>query len=140
VKRAEAVIDQGEQRPVVAPFEQVLKLAVGRERPNGQDNKSFPSGHASNAFALAAVAERHYGWKVGVPAYLAAGYVGYSRIQQDKHFLSDVAAGATLGYLVGRTVVRVNNRPLDKAPGSASLQVAPILGPRTRGLRVALSF
>jgi len=84
----------------------VLKLAVGRERPNGQDNKSFPSGHTSNAFAMAAVAERHYGWKLGVPAYVLAGVMGASRLHQDKHWLSDVVAGATLGYIVGRTVVK----------------------------------
>jgi membrane-associated phospholipid phosphatase len=34
-------------------YTSVVKVAVGRERPNGQDEKSFPSGHASNAFALA---------------------------------------------------------------------------------------
>ena len=120
-------------------YTELLKLAVGRERPNGQDNKSFPSGHTSNSFALAAVAERHYGWKLGVPAYLVAGLVGASRIQQDKHYLSDVVAGATLGYIVGRTVVRVNNRPLGDAP-RATLDVVPILGRRTRGVRVALQF
>jgi hypothetical protein len=94
-------------------YTELIKVTVGRERPNGQDEKSFPSGHTSNAFALAAVAERHYGWKIGIPAYLAAGLIGASRIQQDKHYLSDVVAGATLGYIVGRTVVRVNGRPLE---------------------------
>jgi len=119
----------------------VLKVAVGRERPNGQDNKSFPSGHTSNAFALAAVAERHYGWKLGVPAYLLAGVVGASRIQQDKHYLSDVVAGATLGSIVGWTVVRVNSRPLDeKTPGGASLRVTPIVGRGTRGVMVAFWY
>jgi hypothetical protein len=70
---------------------------VGRERPNGQDNKSFPSGHASNSFALAAVAERHYGWKVGVPACAVAGLVGASRLEQDKHYLSDAGGGIERG-------------------------------------------
>jgi membrane-associated phospholipid phosphatase len=86
------------------------------------------------------VAERHYGWKLGVPAYLVAGIVGASRIDQDKHYLSDVLAGATLGYIVGRTVVRVNDRPLEAAPPAASLQVLPLVGRDARGVRVALSF
>jgi membrane-associated phospholipid phosphatase len=121
-------------------YTEVIKVAVGRERPNGEDNKSFPSGHTSNAFALAAVAERHYGWKLGVPAYLLAGVVGASRIQQDKHYLSDVVAGATVGYIVGRTVVRVNSRPLEEAVGRAALRVSPIVGRRTRGVMVAVSY
>ena len=122
-------------------YTELIKVAVGRERPNGQDNKSFPSGHTSNAFSLAAVAERHYGWKLGVPAYLLAGVVGASRIQQDKHYLSDVVAGATLGYIVGRTVVRVNNRPLDgETRRAARLDVAPLVGRGRRGVSVALSF
>ena len=120
-------------------YTELLKLAVGRERPNGQDEKSFPSGHTSK-LALAAVAERHYGWKLGIPAYLVAGLVGASRIQQDKHYLSDVVAGAALGYVVGRTVVRVNRRPLEGTARGASLDVAPILGRRARGVRVALRF
>ena len=121
-------------------YTELLKVAVGRERPNGEDDKSFPSGHTSNAFALAAVAERHYGWKLGVPAYLVASVVGASRIQQDKHYLSDVVAGATLGYIVGRTIVRVNNRPIEGGSSSSSLQVSPIVGPHARGLQLALSY
>ena len=45
-------------------YTEVIKVAVGRERPNQEDNKSFPSGHTSNAFTLATVAQLHYGWKV----------------------------------------------------------------------------
>ena len=107
-------------------YSQVLKVAVGRERPNGENNQSFPSGHASNAFTLATVVERHYGWKLGIPAYVVAGVVGASRIQQDKHYVSDVVAGATFGYIVARTVVRLNSRPLEKGARVASLQVSPM--------------
>jgi len=117
----------------------LLKAAVKRERPNGQDNKAFPSGHTSNAFALAAVAERHYGWKAGVPAYVLASAVGVSRLQRNKHYLSDVVAGAALGYIVGRTVVRVNGAPLEGHRG-ATISVTPLLGRRTRGLMVAVTF
>ncbi len=121
-------------------YTELIKVTVRRERPDGQDNQSFPSGHTSNAFALAAVAERHYGWKVGAPAYLLAGLVGASRIEEDRHYLSDVVAGATLGFIVGRTVVRVNNRPLEGATRAARLDVAPIAGRGLRGVRLALSF
>jgi membrane-associated phospholipid phosphatase len=120
---------------------QSLKFIVGRERPNGSNNQSFPSGHTSNAFALATVTERHYGWKVGVPAYLLAGLVGAARMKEDAHYFSDVVAGATLGYIVGRTVVRVNNRPLeDGAHKGAFLNLAPMVGPHERGMQLSLTF
>ncbi len=120
-------------------YTEVLKVAVGRERPNGQDNKSFPSGHSSNAFALASVAQQHYGWKVGIPAYLLAGVMGVSRIHEDKHWLSDVVAGAGLGYIVGRTVVRVNSRPLERAAG-ATWSVSPIVARHARGVQMSVTF
>ena len=119
----------------------VLKAAVGRERPNEQDDKSFPSGHTSNAFALAAVAERHYGWKIGVPAYVLAGVMGASRLQQDKHWLSDVVAGAALGYIAGRTVVRVNGKPLESGGhAGATWTVTPIVARHARGLQMSVVF
>jgi membrane-associated phospholipid phosphatase len=122
-----------------AGYTTLLKEVVRRERPNGEDDLSFPSGHASNAFALAAVAERHYGWKAGVPAYALAGAVAVSRLQRNKHYLSDVMAGATLGYIVGRTVVRVNGKPL-AAPAVPQLSVSPLLARRARGLMATLTF
>jgi len=121
-------------------YTEVIKLTVGRERPNGQDNKSFPSGHTSNTFALAAVAQEHCGWKVGVPSYLLAGLMGASRINQNKHWLSDVVAGAALGYIVGRTVVRVNGRPLEPGSGQVTLSVSPIFARHARGLQMSVVF
>ncbi len=83
-----------------------IKSAVGRTRPNGKDNLSFPSGHTSTSFMWATVVSRTYGPKAGIPAFLAAAYVGATRLQENAHHLSDVFAGATIGYLVGRTVTR----------------------------------
>jgi membrane-associated phospholipid phosphatase len=79
-----------------------LKFAVDRTRPNG-DPRSFPSGHTSTAFATATVVQQHFGWRAGIPAYAVAAYVGASRIQDNKHYLSDVAFGAALGIVAGRT-------------------------------------
>jgi membrane-associated phospholipid phosphatase len=121
-------------------YTELLKVTVRRERPDGSNNQSFPSGHSSDAFTWATVFERHYGWKLGVPAYALAATMGYSRIVRDKHYLSDVVAGATLGYIVGRTVVRVNSLPLAKAGGEKTLSLSPIVGRHARGLRVSMAF
>jgi hypothetical protein len=83
-----------------------LKYTVRRDRPDHSNRRSFPSGHTSNMFTMATIAHHYYGAKVSIPAYAAAGLVGVSRLEEGVHFLSDVVAGATLGYIVGRTVVR----------------------------------
>ncbi len=98
-----------------------VKLLVQRERPDGSNQKSFPSGHASGAFASATVLQRHYGWKAGAPAYAVAGYVATSRLNEGKHYVSDVIFGAAVGILVGRTVT------LDLA--GARFAVNPMLPP-----------
>jgi len=95
-------------------YTEIFKRAIHRERPDGSDALSFPSGHASSAFALATVVDAHYGWKVGIPSYLAAGAIGLSRISNNKHYLTDVLAGATLGVITGRTVVRQNGEPVGR--------------------------
>lgn len=116
-----------------------LKHAIQRPRPDGSDKLSFPSGHASNAFTLATVVDLHYGWKASLSMYALASTVAISRVQRNKHHLSDVLAGATLGYVVGRTVVRVNSRPPDLTR-SPQLSASPVLGPHTRALSFRLTF
>lgn len=80
-----------------------IKLSARRTRPDGT-HLSFPSGHTSASFASATVLQRHFGWKVGVPAMGVASYVAAARIQEKRHFLSDVAFGAAIGLAAGRTV------------------------------------
>ena len=55
-----------------------------------------------------------------MPSYLAASAIGFSRISNNKHHLSDVLAGATIGYITGRTVVRKNGDPSSRS-GSFTL-------------------
>ncbi|HET7292118.1 MAG TPA: phosphatase PAP2 family protein [Vicinamibacteria bacterium] len=97
---------------VTGLYTEIFKRAASRERPDGSDTRSFPSGHTSNAFAWAALAQHHYGTRIGVPAYAVAGLVGLSRIERDKHHLSDVVGGAALGFIVGRTVAREDGEPV----------------------------
>ncbi len=98
-----------------------LKFALGRARPNavGQDadvfepfsgNQSFPSGHATQAFAVASVVARSYADQplIGATAFVLAIGVGASRINDDAHYASDVVAGAVIGTYVGWTVSGLN--------------------------------
>jgi membrane-associated phospholipid phosphatase len=93
-----------------------IKGAVRRQRPEG-GGFAFPSGHTTAAFASATVLQRHFGWKVGLPAYGAATYVAAQRVQGKRHYLSDVAFGAALGVVAGRTVTM---------PGGHKMSLGPI--------------
>lgn len=75
-----------------------LKYAIDAKRPNGGDH-SFPSAHTSVSVAASDFIGRRYGWNYGVPAYLAAGFVGYSRVDAKAHHRYDVLAGAAIGIL-----------------------------------------
>jgi membrane-associated phospholipid phosphatase len=82
-----------------------IKFATRRERPDGSNRQSFPSGHAAITFATATVIERHLGWRKGVLGYVIASYVAASRLHDNRHYLSDVIFGAAVGSIAGRTVV-----------------------------------
>ncbi len=96
-----------------------IKYTVGRTRPNG-DPRSFPSGHTSSAFATATVLQRHYGWKVGVPAYALGVFTAATRIADNKHWASDVVMGAAIGITAGRAVtMRLGGRNIRMSPAAA---------------------
>jgi membrane-associated phospholipid phosphatase len=76
-----------------------LKYSVDKERPNKEDNHSFPSGHTSTTFQSATFLHQRYGFKTALPAYVGAIFTGYSRVKSDKHFVIDVLAGASIGAL-----------------------------------------
>ncbi len=76
----------------------VLKRIVHEERPNGSNNQSFPSDTSALAFAPAQYLWDRYGWEYGVPAYAAAIYSGYSRVEAKEHHWYDVAASAGFAF------------------------------------------
>lgn len=96
-----------------------LKVAAGRSRPNEEEgayrfkpfggHHSFPSGHTTQAFSLASVIAKHYDERwIDITSYGIATLIGLARIEQEAHFPSDVVAGAVIGTLVGKAIVRYN--------------------------------
>ncbi len=86
-----------------------IKAIANTDRPSQDWNSGqfgFPSFHTSSSFAIASVLDEYYGPKAGLPAYALAGLIGWSRIDERDHDLSDVLFGAALGYVVGKSVSR----------------------------------
>ena len=132
----DATYDIAQATIVEAVYSTAIKYSTHRLRPDGSNYLSFPSGHTANAFAWATVAAHHYGLKVAVPAYLLAGLVGVGRLETNVHYLSDVVAGATLGILVGRSVVRRAAAVPGRAP---RVSMAPSRDLYGTGIGLALS-
>jgi len=77
-----------------------LKAVIKEERPDHSDNMSFPSGHASMAFAAARSIDKEFRkdniW-IPVAGYAIATAIGIERITSDRHHWYDVVAGAGIG-------------------------------------------
>lgn len=96
----------------------IPKTLVGRQRPDNWEGNgpyeingpftgnSFPSGHTTASFAVASVLATQFRESKWIPvaAYSVASLVGLSRMYDNKHWLSDVVAGAAIGTLVGNLV------------------------------------
>jgi membrane-associated phospholipid phosphatase len=80
---------------------QALKAATHEKRPDNSGYDSFPSGHASAAFAVAA-AESHFHPKQAPYWYTGAALIAWSRVRLDRHYTKDVVAGAALGIYTAR--------------------------------------
>ncbi len=120
-----------------------LKYIIGRARPNKGEgahhfrffssDASFPSGHVTQAFAVASVIADHYdSWWVKAVSYGTASMVGYARMEQNAHFASDVLAGALIGTFVGRSIVSFNKQK--------RYEIEPFIGIDTVGVQVKKSF
>lgn len=87
---------------------QGLKALVMRQRPDRSSHWSMPSGHAMTSFAIASALSAHPKaprWlRIALP--LTAGAISVARVGARKHYMSDVTIGGTLGWLVGRAVIR----------------------------------
>jgi membrane-associated phospholipid phosphatase len=120
----------------------LLKMGVGRKRPNATDNaydfapfsgnESWPSGHTSVAFAMVtSVGDEIGSLPVSIALYTAAGLTGWSRVNDNRHWFSDVLTGA----LVGVTSAKLMN---GKWKVFGISQPKFLAGPKTVG--VSLQF
>ncbi len=151
--KARAVAQDGLAASLIASgmIAPALKATVGRARPADDQgprecdpflvhNSSFPSGHSTQAFAVASVIAAHYDalW-VKITAYGGASAVAFARVEGNHHFTSDVVAGALIGTFVGNTVVHYNQRK--RAEHAArKLTFAPLLAPGSVGLQMSYTF
>ena len=121
----------------------ILKTVVGRARPYmnegsgsfhpfsilNEDYNSFPSGHSTTAFALSTVLSRHaHSTALKIIAYTPAALTLFSRIYQDKHWVSDELLGAAIGYFVGNWVVDLHESKRHKI----NVEVTSIYPPAVR--------
>jgi membrane-associated phospholipid phosphatase len=115
-----------------------LKAIFERRTPNGAGffgiRDSFPSGHVSSTFAMAAMLDEMYGHQVGYPLYVVGGFVGLSRMQDRDHYLSDCVFGAFLGYAVGKAVFERNQVEM------FGFKLEPMIEPETGAMGLSLNY
>jgi len=110
---------------------QILKYSIDAERPNGEDDLSFPSGHTSAAFASAGYLQMRYGWSYGAPAYAAATFVAWARVYSKKHYTRDVVAGALLGIVSSYIFTTAHEEPV---------QITPLVSQDFYGVQISSHF
>ncbi|HEX8245836.1 MAG TPA: phosphatase PAP2 family protein [Longimicrobium sp.] len=120
-----------------------VKFTVGRERPSFTDDphrfvpfnrkdrwQSFPSGHATVAFSLAASIsdEARKPWVTAL-TYGTASLVGWSRVYEDRHWASDVVGGAVIGVATSRWAIhRLHARHAAADPAAPGVTLSPLPG------------
>ena len=122
-----------------------LKSVTKVQRPDGSANNSFPSGHTTTAFAAAAFLQHEYKnvspW-YGIAGYAAATATGVIRLYNNKHWVSDVVAGAGVGiisnklaYLIYPAIKRklFKNKPV-------SAMIMPYYQQHNAGLSLVYNF
>lgn len=97
-KDGPGAVQLGESLGVTLGVTYALKYSLDTTRPNG-GHHSMPSGHTSISFSSAEFMRKRYGWEYGVPAYAAASFVAYSRVESRQHHPADVIAGAGIGIV-----------------------------------------
>lgn len=113
---------------------EVLTLTTNRKRPDGKKD-SFPSSHTAAAFALATVIADEYGNNDKAVPYLAYGLAtltAYGRLNDNRHWGSDVVAGALIGHYTAKTVGKIN--------GLRNFRLQPYINSDQKGMVISKNF
>lgn len=81
----------------------MMKKSIHRTRPNGANEDSFPSGHTSSAFSSSGSLSYAYGWKAAIPAYTLTTLTILARLEDNKHWLSDLLMATSIGIYWARS-------------------------------------
>ncbi len=114
----------------------VTKVIANEKRPNG-GKYSFPSGHSTTAFAFSSVVMMEHSLPLGIAANAMAAFVGFSRLNDNAHYLQDVIAGATLGTMYGVGLYYAQKKRDEAAPSNPSVF---LLVPTKQGLSANYSI
>jgi membrane-associated phospholipid phosphatase len=126
-----------------------FKVIIGRSRPSREEGKasfhpfslpssfrSMPSGHASSAFAVAAViAGQSKKFYVDILSYTLATCVALSRVHDNKHWMSDVFIGSVIGYVVGKKILA-----LSRSKNSDKVSLGFQLSPQKQAVSLSIFF
>lgn len=106
----------------------LMKVTFREGRPNNPvDKKSFPSGHATTAFAFAGIVGAEHPLYFAIPAYVLAANTAYSRINDNKHYLHDVVGGATMGLAYALGIYYNRKSRADAQARGKSTETVPLL-------------
>ena len=124
----------------------IVKNTGNIERPDGSSNNSFPSGHTATAFMGAEFLYQEYKdvsiW-YGISGYIVAAGTGYFRMYNNRHWLSDVAAGAGIGILSTKIAYWIHpliKRSIFKDKESTNGIVMPFYNGKEFGLGMSITF
>lgn len=135
---------------VTGIFTQVIKFTGHRHRPSSGDpstmwdgpefstsNLSFPSGHASSAFAIATVIASEYKDipMVTTLSFSIATLTALSRVNDNAHWASDVFFGSGIGYFTGKAIVRLHNGKEDR-----NFAIIPLINEKYNALLISYNF
>jgi membrane-associated phospholipid phosphatase len=111
---------------------EIIKTRIIHEtRPNGLNDESFPSGHATGAFSAPMFIHRRYGWKQSIGPYALALFTGFSRVHTRMHYTHDVLAGAAVSALFTWMFV---------SPQNENVRMWPSFSGDGAGIRVSAKF